>query len=143
MDFGPLIELYRVTLLYNDKMTVISYSTQLVLILLQMSLPFIILCIVVWFAATLLQTKFSIASEALRFNIKALNPIEGFKRIFALRIAKDFVKSFLYLGVLFGTCYTIVINELKNILSVYHGTLMQLITYWVSITIKSILLFIL
>ncbi|MGG2143533.1 EscU/YscU/HrcU family type III secretion system export apparatus switch protein [Symbiopectobacterium sp. RP] len=52
-------------------------------------------------------------------------------------------KSFLYLGVLFGTCYTIIVNELKNILSVYHGTLMQLIPYWVSVTIKSILFFIL
>ncbi|QZN95242.1 EscU/YscU/HrcU family type III secretion system export apparatus switch protein [Symbiopectobacterium purcellii] len=143
MDFGPLIDLYSAALLYNDKMTVISYSTQLVLVLLKMCLPFIILCIVVGFATTLLQTKFSIASEALRLNFKALNPIEGFKRIFSLRTAKDFVKSLLYLGVLFGTCYTLIVNELKYILSVYHGTLMQLITYWVSVTIKSILLFIL
>ncbi|WP_440862870.1 EscU/YscU/HrcU family type III secretion system export apparatus switch protein [Symbiopectobacterium purcellii] len=141
LDFGPLIDLYSAALLYNDKMTVIWYSTQLVLVLLQMCLPFLILCIVVGFATTLLQTKFSIASEALRLNFKALNPIEGFKRIFSLRTAKDFVKSFLYLGVLFGTCYTLVVNELKYILSVYHGTLMQLITYWVSVTIKSILLF--
>lgn len=123
-------------------MTVVSYSTQLALILLRMCLPFIALCIVVGFATTLLQTKFSIASEALRFNLKALNPIEGFKRIFSLRTVKDFVKSFLYLGVLFGTCYTIINNELKNIISVYHGTLIQLIPYWVSITIKSILLFV-
>lgn len=143
IDFGPLIELYSIALLYNDKMTVISYVTQLVLILLQMCLPFIILCIIVGFATTLLQTKFSIASEALRFNFKALNPIEGFKRIFSIRTVKDFVKSFLYLGVLFGTCYTIIVNELKNILSVYHGTLMQLIHYWMSVTIKSILYFIL
>ncbi|MCW2487417.1 EscU/YscU/HrcU family type III secretion system export apparatus switch protein [Candidatus Symbiopectobacterium sp. NZEC127] len=143
MDFGPLIELYSIALLYNNKMTAISYSIQLVVILLQMCLPFIALCIVVGFATTLLQTKFSIATEALRFNIKALNPIEGFKRIFSLRTAKDFVKSFLYLGVLFGTCYTIIVYELKNILLVYHGTLMQLIAYWVSVTIKSILLFIL
>lgn len=143
LDFGPLIDLYSAALLYNDKMTVIWYSTQLFLVLLQMCLPFIILCIVVGFATTLLQTKFSIASEALRLNFKALNPIEGFKRIFSLRTAKDFVKSFLYLGVLFGTCYTLVVNELKYILSVYHGTLIQLITYWVSVTIKSILLFIL
>ncbi|MCW2474855.1 MULTISPECIES: EscU/YscU/HrcU family type III secretion system export apparatus switch protein [unclassified Symbiopectobacterium] len=143
MDFGPLIELYSIALLYNNKMTAISYSIQLVVILLQMCLPFIALCIVVGFATTLLQTKFSIATEALRFNIKALNPIEGFKRIFSLRTAKDFVKSFLYLGVLFGTCYTIIVYELKNILLVYHGTLIQLIAYWVSVTIKSILLFIL
>lgn len=143
MDFGPLIELYSIALLYNNKMTVVSYSTQLALILLRMCLPFIALCIVVGFATTLLQTKFSITSEALRFNFKALNPIEGFKRIFSFRTAKDFVKSFLYLGVLSGTCYTIINNELKNILSIYHGTLIQLITYWVSITIKSILLFIL
>ncbi len=142
IDFGPLIELYSIALLYNNEMTVVSYSTQLALILLRMCLPFIALCIVVGFATTLLQTKFSIASEALRFNLKALNPIEGFKRIFSLRTVKDFVKSFLYLGVLFGTCYTIINNELKNIISVYHGTLIQLIPYWVSITIKSILLFV-
>ncbi|MCW2478386.1 EscU/YscU/HrcU family type III secretion system export apparatus switch protein [Candidatus Symbiopectobacterium sp. NZEC135] len=143
MDFGPLIELYSLALLYNNKMTVVSYSAQLALILLRMCLPFIVLCTVVGFATTLLQTKFSIASEALRFNLKALNPIEGFKRIFSLRTVKDFVKSFLYLGVLFGTCYTIINNELKNILSVYHGTLIQLVPYWISITIKSVLLFIL
>lgn len=143
MDFSPLIELYSMALLYNHKMTEAGYITQLVIVLLKMSLPFIILCVLTGFAATLLQTKFSIASEALRFNIKALNPIDGFKRIFSLRTVKEFVKSILYFFVLTATCYTLVSNELKNILMVYHGTLMQLITYWVSVTIKTILLFVL
>ncbi len=143
MDFSPLIELYSMALLYNHKMTEAGYITQLTIVLLKMSLPFIILCVLTGFAATLLQTKFSIASEALRFNIKALNPIDGFKRIFSLRTVKEFVKSILYFFVLTATCYTLVSNELKNILMVYHGTLMQLITYWVSVTIKTILLFVL
>lgn len=143
MDFSPLVELYSMALLYNNKITEMDYITQLVVVLLKMSLPFIVICVVVGYATTLLQTKFSIASEALRFNIKALNPIDGFKRIFSLRTLKEFVKSLLYFAVLTGTCYTLISKELRSILMVYHGTLMQLVTYWVSVTIKAVLFFVL
>ncbi|WP_225923727.1 EscU/YscU/HrcU family type III secretion system export apparatus switch protein [Pseudomonas azerbaijanorientalis] len=45
-----------------------------------------------------LQSGFALASEALKLNLGALNPINGFKKLFSMRTVKDTVKALLYLG---------------------------------------------
>ena len=47
----------------------------------------------------LLMSRFRLASQAVRFDFAALNPVAGFKKIFNLRTIKDSVKACLYLGV--------------------------------------------
>ncbi|WP_338524090.1 EscU/YscU/HrcU family type III secretion system export apparatus switch protein [Pseudomonas batumici] len=46
--------------------------------------------------ATLLQTRFSLASEVLKPSLSPLNPIQGFKKLFSLRTLKDAFKALLY-----------------------------------------------
>lgn len=60
-------------------------------------LPFLLLCVFSSAFPTLLQTGFMLATKALKMNFSALNPVNGFKKMFSLRTAKDFVKAILFL----------------------------------------------
>ncbi|MFP2240070.1 EscU/YscU/HrcU family type III secretion system export apparatus switch protein [Pseudescherichia vulneris] len=60
-------------------------------------LPFLLLCIVASALPALLQTGFLLASKALKLNFSALNPVNGFKKLFSLRTVKDVIKSLLFL----------------------------------------------
>lgn len=142
VDFRAFISLYSMALLYNPDMSVGHYLIELTLIFLRLALPFIVLCSVVGIGMTLMQTKFMIATEAFRINGKALNPVEGLKRIFSLRTLKELVKSIIYLGVLAGTCYTLVVRELTSVLAIYHVSVDQLIPFWTRLAVKTIVIFI-
>ena len=61
-------------------------------------LPFLLLCIAASAFPALLQTGFLIATKALKIDFSALNPVNGFKKLFSLRTAKDIVKTVLFLG---------------------------------------------
>jgi len=74
------------------------YAAELGVLLLQVVAPLIVVCFVASALPTLLQTGLAIASEALKLNFGALNPVNGFKKLFSLRTVKDAVKALLYLG---------------------------------------------
>lgn len=60
-------------------------------------LPFLLLCVAASALPALLQTGFMLASKALKLNFSALNPVNGFKKLFSLRTIKDVIKSILFL----------------------------------------------
>lgn len=49
-------------------------------------------CIASW-----LQSRFKLATESVKINFNAINPISGFKRIFNLRTVKELIKTLLYI----------------------------------------------
>lgn len=49
--------------------------------------------------ATLLQTRFSIASEALKPSFSKLNPVQGIKKLVSVRTLKDALKSLCYFAI--------------------------------------------
>lgn len=59
--------------------------------------PIILLSILSTAIPSLIQSGFSWASEALKLNLGAINPMKGFKKIFSLRTIKDLIKTILYL----------------------------------------------
>lgn len=61
-------------------------------------LPFFLLCVAASALPALLQTGFKIASKALKINFSALNPVNGFKKLFSIRTLKDVVKTLLFLA---------------------------------------------
>ncbi|AJC21239.1 EscU/YscU/HrcU family type III secretion system export apparatus switch protein [Pandoraea pulmonicola] len=60
---------------------------------------FILLVIVLAAIPNLLMSRFRFASEAIRLNFSAINPVSGFKKIFNLKNVKDAVKACLYLSI--------------------------------------------
>ncbi|WP_017901916.1 EscU/YscU/HrcU family type III secretion system export apparatus switch protein [Pseudomonas asplenii] len=74
------------------------YTAQLLRLGLLCILPLSLVCVLSSALPALLQSGFVLAFEALKLNLDALNPINGFKKLFSLRTLKDTVKAVLYLG---------------------------------------------
>lgn len=142
MSFSDFTHFYSMTLLYSTQIGINDFLMGLMRIFFLLSLPFIALCALVGMAATLLQTGFSIATEAIKLNFKALNPVEGVKKIFSMRTVKELVKSVCYLIVFAATCYCLIHNDLRQALTLYRTDIAGLIACWVSLTLKAVLVFI-
>lgn len=80
MSFRRFTSYYTMILLHGSQIGMNDFMLELVRIFFLLSLPFIAVCVLMGFAATFLQTRFSIATEAIRLNFKALDPVAGAKK---------------------------------------------------------------
>lgn len=142
MSFREFTDFYTMVLKYNTQLEINDFLMGLMRVFFLLSLPFIAICVLVGFAATLFQTRFSIATEAIKLNFKALNPVEGIKKIFSMRTIKELVKSICYLVVFFGTCYSLIHNDLRQALTVYRADIAGLVACWAALILKAVLVFI-
>ncbi|AHM72795.1 EscU/YscU/HrcU family type III secretion system export apparatus switch protein [Yersinia hibernica] len=142
MSFNDFSNFYSMALMYNTQIGINDFLIGLMRVFFLLCLPFIAVCALVGIAATLLQTGFSMATEAIKLNFKALNPVEGIKKIFSMRTVKELVKSICYLIVFAVTCYTLIHNDLRQVLTLYRTDIAGLIACWVSLTLKAVLVFI-
>lgn len=141
VSFKEFCASYTLLLLHNTDINLSDFLFQQLKIFFRIVLPFIAVCAVVGAAATLLQTRFSIATKALKPNLKALNPVSGFKKIFSMRSIKELVKAVCYL-VVFGYVVNLFIHhDLRDALAIYRTDIPQLISLWVRLVIKSVLIF--
>lgn len=93
-----LMETYRRIIASDFDADLQKYSATLVIVAIKALLPLLFVCVLTSALPALLQSGFAIASEALKLNFGALNPINGFKKLFSLRTIKDTVKALLYLA---------------------------------------------
>lgn len=93
-----IMEIFRRIIAADFKADMGRYAVELGLIGLKFIAPLIVVCFLSSAIPTLLQTGMAIASEALKLNLGALDPIKGFKKIFSVRTVKDAVKAVLYLA---------------------------------------------
>ena len=142
LSFKDFISFYTLLITQSPKISIDDFLLELLHIFFKIALPIIAILSLIGIIMTLLQTRFSIATEAIKLNFKALNPIEGIKKIFSMRTLKELVKSICYLLVFTGCSYFIICHYLGNILSVVHGGLHELIINWVSLASKTVLTFI-
>lgn len=142
IDFSEFTSFYIMVLKYNFKIDTNIFLHELVRIFFMLSIPFILFCSIIGFAATMLQTKFSFATEAIKLNFKALNPIEGIKKIFTMRTIKELVKSVLYFIVFLCTCHSLVYHDLKKVISLYHGDIVTLCKYGIILIERTVFFFI-
>ncbi|WP_230350808.1 EscU/YscU/HrcU family type III secretion system export apparatus switch protein [Lelliottia sp. WAP21] len=89
---------------------------------------------------TMIQTRFHLASEAIRLDFSNINPISGFKQIFSLRSLKDSLKSIMFLfmsvcGVMVFTfkyhqrIFALPYDDLKHFIAVWRSLLPPLVIY--------------
>ena len=57
-------------------------------------LPIMLVAMVAAVAGNLLQFGFLFTAEPLKFDLKKIDPIKGFKRIFSIRAIVELMKSF-------------------------------------------------
>lgn len=97
---------------------------------LQLSLPFVGVCIVATIIPSLLQSKFALAFEAIKIDFNALNPVSGFEKIFSLKTVKEFIKALLYL-IVFGFVTYLFYSQYRNILfSLVYAQPSSIATIW-------------
>ncbi|EFE6858624.1 EscU/YscU/HrcU family type III secretion system export apparatus switch protein, partial [Escherichia coli] len=69
-----------------------SYTLEMIYLGFRLVFPFIFICILAGALPALFQIGFRLATKAIKFNLQALNPVSGFKKIFSIRTVKEFVK---------------------------------------------------
>lgn len=118
-----------------------TYAGEKILeLFLQLSLPFVGVCIVATVIPSLLQSKFALAFEAIKIDFNALNPVSGFEKIFSLKTVKEFVKALLYLAV-FSTITYLFYHQYRNILySLVYAQPSSIIEIWLEAGVALILL---
>lgn len=143
LSFKDFILLYSTVMQHHSKISINDFLLELTRVFFIMAFSIIMLISVAGIAMTLLQTRFSIATEAIKLNFKALNPVEGLKKIFNIRTVKELIKSILYLIVFAITSYTLIQNDLKQALAVVHGDLNELVIQWITLAFNAVITFIL
>ncbi|EPZ8123984.1 EscU/YscU/HrcU family type III secretion system export apparatus switch protein [Yersinia enterocolitica] len=103
--------------------------------------PVLLACFLPGTIISLLQSRFRLATEAVKIDFSHLNPISGFKKIFSMRSLKELVKAFLYLLV-FGTSAALFfILWRQDIFMLYRTTINGMIGQWAHLCITFIIVF--
>lgn len=104
-------------------------------------LPILIACFLSGTIISLLQSRFRLATEAVKLDFTKLNPIAGFKKIFSLNSLKEFIKAILYLLVFSVSATTFFIVWRHEIFMLYRTTINGMITQWVTLCIIFVFVF--
>ncbi|ENB7885459.1 type III secretion system export apparatus switch protein Spa40/SpaS, partial [Shigella sonnei] len=97
-------------------------------------------CVLSAVLPTLVQTKFVLATKAIKIDFSVLNPVKGLKKIFSIKTIKEFFKSILLLIILALTTYFFWINDRKIIFSQVFSSVDGLYLIWGGL-FKDIILF--
>lgn len=97
--------------------------------------PVLLACIVCIALCSLWMSRGLIATEAIRFDLTRLNPVNGFKNLFSMKVIKDLLRSVLYLlcAALFG--WLAVRHWGADVLSLLHATPPQLAEGWKQVSL--------
>ncbi|MEG3130477.1 EscU/YscU/HrcU family type III secretion system export apparatus switch protein [Pantoea cypripedii] len=75
-----------------------AWLRTLMMVLVQPTLVLLVVTLVSSIVPSLLQSRFVIATQALKIDFKRMDPIAGFKRIFSVRTLFNTLKSLLYVA---------------------------------------------
>ena len=119
-DWSAFSRFYQTVLRNVNHLSLPVYIQMLSDIFFQMVLPLIMLCGVSVSFVSLMQTRFAVATEAIKFDLKKIDPIAGFKRIFTKKSLKNLVKALFSVIIYLSSGYAFV--------CLYTGDLFQVIT---------------
>lgn len=132
-SYSSLLELmdaYQQLVKGGFEQNIQSYAVSMLWLGLKILLPVIALCVFASALPSLLISGFVIASEALKLNFSALNPINGFKKLFSLRTVKNAVKTLLYLAAFVVTAVVLWHQHKAQLFSQLHGDPLSTARVW-------------
>jgi len=124
---------------YTDPM---KYVRTLAKLFLSIVMPFVLLCALAGALPSLIQSRFTLAFEAIRFDPSVLNPVNGFKKLFSMRTVKELVKTLLYLGVFILALYLFIKLYHRQVFQLFRGGAEVQAHMWVWLSMRLIFLFI-
>lgn len=107
-DWSAFSHFYQTVLRNVNHLSLPVYIRMLSDIFFQMVLPLIILCSMSVSFVSLMQTRFAVATEAIKFDLKKIDPIAGFKRIFTKKSLKNLVKALISVIIYLSSGYAFV-----------------------------------
>ncbi|KVP66717.1 type III secretion system protein [Burkholderia ubonensis] len=120
-----------------------AYALAWAKLFLRIAAPFVLLCAVAGVLPSLVQSRFTLAVESIRFDLTALDPVKGMKRLFSWRSAKDAVKALLYVAV-FAIAVRLFIDLYHHdVFGLFRARAALLGHMWIVLTIRLVLLFLL
>ena len=81
----------------------------------------------------ILQTGPVLSFSLLKPNLKRINPIEGAKRFFSLKLIFEFVKVVLKVIILSGVVYWVITREQQNLFILGHTSVNSLASHWLGL----------
>ncbi|WP_407973176.1 EscU/YscU/HrcU family type III secretion system export apparatus switch protein (plasmid) [Burkholderia pyrrocinia] len=119
-----------------------AYAVDIVHEFLHIILPFTAICVAVNVLPSLIFSRFTLATEAIKFDLNAINPINGFKKIFNMKALKAAVKALLYLLVCAATVKLFVSQQLHELFHTFNLPIASVGRLWMRLTVDLIALFI-
>ncbi|MFD0959496.1 flagellar biosynthesis protein FlhB [Paenibacillus chungangensis] len=101
-----------------------------------MLIPIFAIVMVIGVVGNVVQFGFLFTGEPLKMQLKKLNPIEGFKRIFSMRSLVEFLKSILKVAIIAILVYVTVINEWDNLLVLSMQPIERIFSFAAGLTVK-------
>ena len=106
MSFAEVGDLFKDFIAHGEKISPAYVVDRIFRLFLDLTIPFVLICIAATVIPSLIQSKFVLAFEALKIDFDSLNPINGFKKIFSLKTVKEFIKAIIYLIVFILVSYS-------------------------------------
>lgn len=104
--------------------------------MLMMLLPLFAIVLLIGVVGNIVQFGFLLTGEPLKMQLKKLNPIQGFKRIFSVRSLVEFAKSILKVLIIGLLVYMTIMQQWETILILPTQPIQQIFSFASNITIK-------
>ncbi|WP_034552264.1 flagellar biosynthesis protein FlhB [Carnobacterium funditum] len=79
--------------------------------------PFLAIGFVASLIASMLQTGFLFSAEAIKFDIKKINPVSGFKNMFSKKTMFTLLKNIMKLGLVFFMAYLMISSSINHLVN--------------------------
>ncbi len=140
-SFFSFVGFVKNLLLHPGETDMHHYIKTLLQLYFIMVLPIIGICLFSGGLFALFQSKFQLATEAVKLDLNNVNPVSGFKKIFSMRSVKEIIKALLYLVVFFISIYIFYILYKREVFMIYRGSINTLINEFLSMGISFVFIF--
>ena len=140
ISFSEVGELFKDFIAHSEKISTAYVMDRIVRLFLELTIPFVMICIVATIIPSLAQSKFVFAFEAIKFDFDSLNPVNGFKKIFSLKTVKEFIKALIYLVVFTAVVYSFFVFYQNVLLELVYVQTASIAKIWVKVGTTIVLL---
>lgn len=141
VELNEFVHFYQSLLLHPTNITFKSYIEIISKIFFHIILPILMVTILSGAIPSLFESRFKLATEAIKIDLNHINPISGFKKIFSKRTIKDFCKTLFFILIFLVTCYVFIILHGAEIFLLYRSSLNQVIEKWCALVVQFIFIF--
>ncbi|MEX3846693.1 EscU/YscU/HrcU family type III secretion system export apparatus switch protein [Paraburkholderia sp. BR10882] len=120
-----------------------TYMRGWTLVFLRVVAPFVMVCATASVLTSLVQSRFTLALEAVKFDLSAISPVKGFEMLFNLRTVKEVVKALLYVAVCVVTVCIFIHDSRRELLLASAADAFAIAHIWITLTQRLILFFLL